>query len=287
MTLPHNVRAEPDLLTAVAEATLLVFVVPHQFLGGICEQLRGQLDPRARAISLVKGLDCLPHGLHLVSRRLSSTLALDVSVLMGANLANDIAQERFSEATIGYVHRSHGELWKRLFDRPYFRITLVQDVTGVELCGALKNVVALAAGFVDGLYSQGGADNTKAAVLRRGLLEMRALCRLFDPQVRDETFLESCGIADLITSSYGGRNRRLAEAFVRAKGSRSLEQLETELLHGQKLQGPPTALEVFRWLDQRGEAERFPLFTSVYRICHEQRDPSLLFHDISSAYTLL
>merc|ERR1712038_1617771 len=143
---------------------------------------------------------------------------IDMSVLMGANVANEVAKGDFAEATIGCTDLAIGKIWVSLFNTPDFKVDPVQDVAGAELCGALKNVVALGAGFCDGL---GYGGNTKAAIIRIGLEEMTYFIRHFHPGVKDNTFLESCGVADLITTCFGGRNRKCAEAFIKGKGVRS------------------------------------------------------------------
>ncbi|XP_058210795.1 glycerol-3-phosphate dehydrogenase [NAD(+)]-like [Rhododendron vialii] len=126
-----------------------------------------------------------------------------------------IAVEKFSEATVGYrENKKIAEKWVRLFSTPYFMASACQDVEGVELCGTLKNVVVIAAGFVDGLEM---GNNTKAAIMRMGLGEMKAFSQLLFSK-KDSTFLESCDVADLITTCLGGRNRKCADAFARISG---------------------------------------------------------------------
>ncbi|KYO27217.1 glycerol-3-phosphate dehydrogenase [NAD(+)], cytoplasmic [Alligator mississippiensis] len=265
--LPDNVVAVPDLVQAAAGADVLIFVVPHQFVGGICEQLREHVRKDAIGVSLIKGVDEGPDGLKLISDIIRERLGIEMSVLMGANIANEVAEEKFCETTIGSKNPEHGQILKELLQTPNFRITVVQDADTVEICGALKNVVAVGAGFCDGL---GFGDNTKAAVIRLGLMEMIAFAKLFcKGPVTSATFLESCGIADLITTCYGGRNRKVAEAF--AKTGKSIEQLEKEMLNGQKLQGPQTAAELHHILKPKNLVEKFPLFTAVYQICYKGR----------------
>ncbi|XP_051119890.1 glycerol-3-phosphate dehydrogenase [NAD(+)]-like isoform X2 [Andrographis paniculata] len=270
--LGKNVVADPDLESAVRDANMLVFVTPHQFMEGICKRLAGKIRDDAEAISLIKGMEVKREGPCMISSLITELLGINCCVLMGANIANEIAVEKFSEATVGYRRsRETAAKWVQLFNHPYFMVSAVEDVEGVELCGTLKNVVALAAGFVDGLEM---GNNTKAAIMRIGLREMKAFSKLLFPSVKDSTFFESCGVADLITTCLGGRNRKCAEAFARNGGKRSLDELEAEMLQGQKLQGVSTAKEVYEVLNHRGWLELFPLFKTVHEICIGRLPPT-------------
>ena len=152
------------------------------------------------------------------------------------------------------------ETFTDLFHRPYFHVSMVSDVAGVSLGGALKNIVALAAGFVDG---RGWGDNAKAAVMRVGLMEMvRFGKEFFGDASHAGTFTEeSAGVADLITSCSGGRNFRCARLAV--ERGVSVEEVERDELNGQMLQGTSTAREVNSFLKTRGKEADYPLFTAV------------------------
>ncbi|CAI2172048.1 18715_t:CDS:2 [Funneliformis geosporum] len=235
--IPDNVKAVPDLFETIKDATILIFVIPHQ----------GKVHTKAKAITLIKGFDTSDTGIRPMSEVIHEALNVPVCTLSGANIANEIAEEKFSETTIGYRNRQEGELFKRLFETKYYRVGIIDDVVGVELCGALKNVIAIGAGIIDGLKM---GDNTKAAIIRIGLLEMKKFIKMFYKGIKDETFSESCGIADVITSCYGGRNRKVAEAHVLT--GKSFDQLEKELLNGQKLQGTLTVKELYMVLKRKG-----------------------------------
>ncbi|XP_077997070.1 glycerol-3-phosphate dehydrogenase [NAD(+)], cytoplasmic-like isoform X3 [Glandiceps talaboti] len=275
--LPENVVANPDLKSSATGADILVFVVPHQFVPGLCEQLKGVVKPSTIAVSLIKGLNIKDKGLQLISHLIKESLGIDCNVLMGANLAPEVAAGNFCETTIGVVKKEYGPRLKELFQTDSFRCVVVEDATTVELCGALKNVVAVGAGIVDGL---GYGDNTKAAVIRLGLMEMVNFAQTFYEGVKIDTFLESCGVADLVTTCYGGRNRRVAEAFVRTK--KSIKELEVEMLNGQSLQGPHTAIEVNTMLKNKEMEEKFPLFTAVHKVCSEGLPPEKMVDCLSS-----
>ncbi len=305
--LPDNVVANPSLVDSVKTSTILIFVMPHQFIGKACEQLKGNILPYARGVSCVKGLEVSEAGVELISEVIGRKLNIYCGALSGANIANEIAQEKYSETTVAYdpppvdsrhptpqpspgssqvnlvqPHASptkhvaqleplpaeypplsHANI-KKLFHRPYFHVRMVSDVAGVSLGGALKNVVALAAGFVDGM---GWGDNAKAAVMRVGMLEeVRFGQKYFAESVKAATFTEeSCGVADMITSCSGGRNFRCAKLSVQ-RGI-SIDEVEQTELNGQKLQGTLTTYELNAFLKKEGAEREFPLFTAVYGEC--------------------
>lgn len=110
--------------------------------------------------------------------------------------------------------------------------------------------------------------------MRIGICEMKQFSKLFFKGVKDDTFFESCGVADVITTCLAGRNRKVAKA--RAETGKSFDVLEKEMLNGQKLQGTLTSKDVNTMLNRVGKEGEFPLFTAVYRIVYDDVDPNKL-----------
>jgi glycerol-3-phosphate dehydrogenase (NAD+) len=309
--LPSNLVGNPSVEDAVKGSSILIFNLPHQFIGRISKQLDGKILPFARGISCIKGVEVTSSDISLFSEWIGEGLGIYCGALSGANIANEIAAEKWSETTIAYdpppidsraptpisgspigsqvnltitnVDEPHKDVlgrisktklkavppeyppldhavFKTLFHRPYFHVRMVSDVAGVSLGGALKNIVALAAGFVDG---RGWGDNAKAAVMRVGLLEMVKFGKeFFGETVHAGTFTEeSCGVADLITSCSGGRNFRCAK--MATERGVSVDEVERVELNGQKLQGTSTAKEVNSFLKAKGRVAEYPLFAAV------------------------
>jgi len=256
--IPDNVIACPDLLTACLDATLLIFVMPFEFLEPILPTIKKVMHPNARGVSLIKEIhfDQETLGVKLISNEISKGLTTHESVfpcgvLMGANVAKEIANGDFSESTLASRFPTcRGEDMNEktrliLNNTDHFRVYHIEDISGCEACGALKNVVAIGAGFIDGL-DMGG--NTKAALMRIGIAEMERFCNDFLEKVDKETFSESCGMADLITTCVGGRNRKCGEIFARARISyqeKTWDEIENEHLLGQKLRGAKTIKQVY------------------------------------------
>lgn len=127
------------MVEAAKDADILIFVVPHQFIPGECKTLLGKIKPTATALSLIKGFDIAEGGgVALISHLITKHLQIPCNVLMGANLANEVADENFCKTTIGYKDPKVAPILRDLMQAEYFRVVVVDDVDTVEACGALK-----------------------------------------------------------------------------------------------------------------------------------------------------
>jgi glycerol-3-phosphate dehydrogenase (NAD(P)+) len=217
----------------IAEAELVVVAVPSRVFGEVVRALPGA----APILSLTKGLD--PE----TGERLS-TLVRDrpVAVLSGPNIAEEIARGLPAAAVVASEDLALGVRLQLAVHSTIFRTYVNEDIVGVELCAAAKNVIALAAGGADGL---GLGDNSKAALVSRGLAEMRRLAEAAG--ARPDTFAGLAGMGDLIVTCWSpvGRNRRAGELIARGA---SAEEAAAEI--GMVVEGLTTA-PVLRDLAQR------------------------------------
>jgi glycerol-3-phosphate dehydrogenase (NAD(P)+) len=183
----------------VADANLVVVAVPSASFKSVVEALPG----RAPVLSLTKGLD--PE----TGERLSTVVrGRPVAVLSGPNIADEIARGLPAAAVIACESMALAVQLQLAINSTAFRVYVNDDIVGVELCAAAKNVIALAAGGADGL---GLGDNAKAALVARGLAEMGRLADVSG--ARPETFAGLAGMGDLIVTCWSpsGRNRRCGE----------------------------------------------------------------------------
>jgi glycerol-3-phosphate dehydrogenase (NAD(P)+) len=183
----------------VAEADLVVVAVPSAVFGEVVSSLPGT----APVLSLTKGLDPASE------ERLSTLVrGRPVAVLSGPNIAEEVAQDLPAAAVISSEDHDLSLALQRELNSITFRVYVNDDVIGVELCAAAKNVIALAAGGADGL---GLGDNAKAALVARGLAEMGRLAVAAGG--REETFSGLAGMGDLVVTCWAksGRNRRAGE----------------------------------------------------------------------------
>lgn len=208
--LPEAVEVSADP-ARLAAAELVLWAVPTQHTRAMAGRLVGHLPPIA-VVSLAKGLE--QGSLARVSEVLAATLpGRPAAALSGPSHAVEIM--RGLPACL--VAAGDAAACRRLVDLlhgPRLRVYTSPDLVGVELCGALKNVIAVASGMCEGL---GLGDNARAALLARGLAEMRRLGRALGAQ--DSTFAGVAGVGDLLTTCYAphGRNRALGLAVARGQ----------------------------------------------------------------------
>ena len=219
--LPDSVRVSAEVAGLASAVDLVIFAVPSNHVRAIAERAAPYLDPAADVLSVVKGLE---HGTLL---RMSQVIAdaagvgpRRVAALSGPNLAAEIAHGLPASAVVA---AEEPELADRVVDRlgrREFRLYVNRDLLGVELCGALKNIVAIAAGAADGL---GFGDNGKAGLMTRGLAEMTRLG--IAAGANPLTFAGLAGIGDVIATcgSTLSRNHRLGVELAKGRKWADLE----------------------------------------------------------------
>ena len=194
--LPQGLKATTDLAQAAAGASVVVVAVPSQEARRVLEPLRGVLADDAVAVSLMKGIE-LGTGLRM-SEVLARALGIDTSrvvVVSGPNLADEIAAGQPTATVVAADDEQVAARIASLCATGTFRPYTNTDVLGVELCGAVKNVIALAVGAAAG---RGLGDNSKATIITRGLVEITRLGLKLG--ARPETFSGLAGMGDLVAT---------------------------------------------------------------------------------------
>ena len=194
--LPQGLKATTDLAQAVTGASIVVVAVPSQEARRVLEPLRGALADDAVAVSLMKGIE-LGTGLRM-SEVLAEALGIDSSrvvVVSGPNLADEIAAGQPTATVVAADDEQVAARIASLCATGTFRPYTNTDVLGVELCGAVKNVIALAVGAAAG---RGLGDNSKATIITRGLVEITRLGLKLG--ARPETFSGLAGMGDLVAT---------------------------------------------------------------------------------------
>ena len=232
-----GVEAAPIADAPYGEAELVVVAVPSRVFGEVVAGLPGD----APVLSLTKGLD------PATGERLSTLVSgRPVAVLSGPNIADEILRGLPAAAVVASDDLELAVRLQVAVHSALFRVYVSDDIVGVELCAAAKNVIALAAGGADGLSL---GDNSKAALVARGLAEMRRLAE--SAGARPDTFAGLAGMGDLIVTCWSpaGRNRRAGELI--ARGARP-DEAAAEI--GMVVEGLTTA-PVLRDLSRRLDIE--------------------------------
>ncbi len=261
LQLPHNVRATSSLEEAFAGATEAVWAVPSAFLRSTCVQARPYVDPNLPMLVLTKGIEPGTGLLmvDLVGEVLGNTAR--IAALSGPNHAEEIAEGKVSAAVIAASDEAIAERFQRLFVSTAFRAYATSDLVGVEVCGAAKNVIAIAAGMTMGLDA---GDNTLAVLMTRGLAEIGRIAAACggDPL----TCMGLAGMGDLVVTctSRHSRNRAFGIAFASGESLASYEQRT-----GMVVEGAQAALSVWELAHKLGVEA--PITEAVHAVLYESQ----------------
>ncbi len=234
--LSKSLKAEADIKKAVSGAELIVFSVPSGAMRDVAEQVKGDISKKALIVNTAKGLEA--NTLKRMSEVLEESCSnvSGVATLSGPSFAYEVIRNQPTAVTVASKAQSVADEVASIFHNRHFRVYTSTDVVGVDLGGALKNVVALAVGISDG---KNLGDNCRAALITRGLAEMSRLIVALGGQ--EHTVLGLSVLGDLLLTCTGdlSRNRQVGLALGRGE---KLEQILSDL--GQVAEGVKTTPKV-------------------------------------------
>ncbi|MSQ43507.1 MAG: NAD(P)-dependent glycerol-3-phosphate dehydrogenase [Chloroflexi bacterium] len=232
MALPDSLRVSADLQDAISTASIVVMVVPAQSMRRNFGLVTPHLVPGAVVVSATKGLE-IATGLRMTEVIASFTgNAHPICALSGPNLAAEIAAGKPASSVVACIDDRVGNLVQSVLSTPAWRIYRHHDVIGVELGGALKNVIALAIGIAEGLEA---GENAKAALITRGLAEMSRLGQALGGEAL--TFAGLAGLGDLVATCSSPLSRNRTFGLRLARGERMADLIDTS---GSVSEGVPT-----------------------------------------------
>lgn len=266
--LPEAVRVTPDVRKACADADLIVSAVPVQYMREVWASLRGVLPAGCAAVSVAKGVEnaTLLRPTQIIADALSDnpdSRPRAIGVLSGPTIAAELARGLPAVMVAASDTPGFAAALQQLFTTSYLRIYTHEDVLGVELAGAMKNVIAIAAGIIDGLKA---GNNAKSALLARGLAEITRLGGAMGAS--SDTFFGLAGVGDLATTCFSpeGRNRSCGESL--GKGVKIAEYLAKSPY---VVEGVATTRAVVD-LARRYKVD-MPITQAVHAVLYEGMDP--------------
>lgn len=259
--LPETLRATHDLEEAVAHASCIVSVVPTQHVRQVFSPVSARIREEAVIVSASKGIEM--ESLLTPSMILSEILLRPTGVLSGPSFAQEVIRKCPTAVTLAIADGRLALLLQEIFTTEHFRVYTHDDVVGVEVGAALKNVIAIASGISDGL---GLGHNARAALITRGLAEIARLGVSMEAKL--ETFAGLSGLGDLVLTCTGALSRNYTVGRKLAEG----EHISDILSRSRSVAEGVTTTRSAYQLSQRYSIE-MPITTEVYRTLYEDKNP--------------
>jgi len=269
-SLSANIFPSNDISEVVLKKDLVLIVVPSHVMRETAQKIRGHISPGTIIVSASKGIENKTH--LTMSGVLKETLPEIAdnffAVLSGPSFAREVANKFPTVIVVGSKDQKIAGYIQHLFATPYFRVYTNNDIIGLELGGAVKNVIAIAAGIMDGL---GLGLNTRAALITRGLTEIRRLGLKLGADPR--TFAGIAGVGDLVLTCTGSISRNHTVGKKIGAGMK-LKEILSEMR--MVAEGVKTAKSVYNL--SRGLGVEMPISHEVYHILYDDVSPREALH---------
>jgi glycerol-3-phosphate dehydrogenase (NAD(P)+) len=259
--LSNNLEATSDMEYALKQARYILNVVPTQFTRSVFNEAEKYILKEAILISASKGIE---HGsLSTVSSILKELTSRQTAVLSGPSFAEEVVKRLPTAVTVAAEDNETGMLLQDVFNTEYFRVYTNTDVLGVELGGALKNVMAIASGISDGM---GLGASTRAALITRGLTEMIRLGIAMGAQ--EKTFGGLSGLGDLVLTCTGTLSRNYTVGYKLGRG-----EALNDIISSMKMvaEGVATSKSAYE-LSKKHNVE-MPIVEQIFRVINENKNP--------------
>lgn len=269
VALNPDLAASTDIVAVAGQAELVLLVAPAQHLRSVCALLAPVLAPGVPAVICAKGIELSSHA--LMSEVAAESLGdRPLAVLSGPTFAIEVARGLPTAVTLACADEELGQRIVETVGQPHFRPYAATDVIGSEIGGALKNVIAIACGIVMGRKL---GDNARAALMTRGLAEMRRYGALRG--ARAETLMGLSGLGDLALTCNSPQSRNMSLGIALGEG-RTMD----EILGARRsvAEGVATAAAVTSHAEALGID--MPIAAAVAAVCHEGADLDETIHDL-------
>lgn len=270
--LPDSITPTSDIADALTDAEAVVLVIPSAGVREVCGLLKGRMQSNRLLVHAGKGLesDTGLRGSQVITEVLGAAAGANCVALSGPNLAVELAHDVPTATVVASANADNAVKAQVLFSCPSLRVYRNSDIAGVELGGALKNVLAIGAGISDGL---GFGDNTKATLLTRGLVEMTRLGVALGAEAA--TFMGLSGVGDLMATSASRLSRNNRLGFMLGQGGGLEESLKSL---GQVAEGMPTCEAAYQLSRKLGIS--MPITEQIHAVLYDGKSPKQAVFDL-------
>jgi len=272
ITLSSKLAYTNDLSEAAQNSQLILLVSPSQVMRHVLKDLKAYIPEDCLLVSAAKGIEngTLLTMSEVLQEVLGEQVAKRSAFLSGPSFAREVAVEQPTAVAVAAEDPEVAHRVQEIFSTDYFRVYTNQDVVGVEIGGAMKNVIALAAGVGDGL---GFNHNARAALITRGLVEISRLGEAKGAQ--EATFSGLAGMGDLVLTCTGDLSRNRSVGIELGKG-RKLDEILNQMR--MVAEGVKTTLSAYQLATKLGVA--MPITEQMYQVLYEEKDPKQAAADL-------